>query len=743
MIVSVLLTITLTLTPQSQSTDQPGRARTATREPSAGAVDGALVYIETEGSTGSGFQYRTNGYVITNRHVLDDTPIGSKVSLRTVKEGKNGVVGLGDAFDGTVRYKHPRLDVAIIEVPRSSIKVALKPAEMVGNKHAPRGTTLVAHGFPGIGRNASPTISRGLLSAHYTDPLTDQVFYLTDVALSPGSSGGPVTDSTGAVIGVATAVEIVKDGKGNSWGYVLPILAIEEALTCKQGFAALPKPFDPSKHLAAIAAATSADGVMAAYEKGVADVIKQTGSALELGERINRLRKAVTSTKVSLPADRFSAFNDSSNRGALALTTKLLELWMLREDGEAEVVVSRLHRDKTIAEWTDDVIERSITTLDHDDRVIAFGNWVAAHAKCVSGLIAATSRNCDAQLKAAAALQAQDASRSMVQEYAKSMAALLVCYGNVLSIDPGSIDANNENYPLKLRKRLRESAASLENAIDEWSQLPQDCRQPIEEIFAKFISPESGASDGPEGGSNRNGDKADEAAKTVLEANLQWWTDRGFEVWGVVQTGTTDGKEHGYTITFKYDPAIAWFGVRSDRAKKFEFSVTDSDGDELAAIGGISQGDISWHAVELTRHGTYTINFTTNGVEDYPYEFVGVTRKSPFVENRELIRDSKEARGFREVETWSSYLKPGGREESPFNASNYRAFMVICDEVQGNDIDIEVVDPQGDVVSKDDRDKPFATAYIEDAMKGEYTVRILNAAREPVIVDMIVFAARR
>jgi phage I-like protein len=69
--------------------------------------------------------------------------------------------------------------------------------------------------------------------------------------------------------------------------------------------------------------------------------------------------------------------------------------------------------------------------------------------------------------------------------------------------------------------------------------------------------------------------------------------------------------------------------------------------------------------------------------------------------------------------------------------------MVICDEVQGNDIDIEVVDPQGDVVSKDDRDKPFATAYIEDAMKGEYTVRILNAAREPVIVDMIVFAARR
>jgi len=630
-----------------------------------------------------------------------------------------------------------------IEVPRSSVKVALKPAEMVGNKHAPRGTTLIAHGFPGIGRSAQPTISRGLLSAHCTDPPTGQILYLTDVALSPGSSGGPVTDSTGAVIGVATAVSIVTDGAGNSWGYVLPILAIEEALTCKQGFAALPKPFDPSKHLTAIAAATSADVVMAAYEKGVTDVTKQTGSAIELEEKLTQLTQAVTATKVTLSPDRFSAYKDSTNRGTIVLTAKLLELCMLAEDSEAIGVVGRCLQDKTLTAWAEDVIERSTRNLSAEDRAIVFGNWIAAHAKSVSGQVAAASRNCDAATKALSALQAQYTSRSKVQEYAKSMASLVVCYGSVLRVDPQSVDANNENYPLKVRQRLRESVTSLENAIDEWSQLPQDCRQPIEEMFARFSSPEPDASNGPGDGSNRKGDKSAEAAKTVLEASLQWWTDRGFEVWGDVQTGTTDGKDHGYTITFKEAPVIAWFGVRSDRAKNFEVAVTDSDGDDVPEIGGVKGGDITWRAVELNGHGKYSINFTTDEAVDYPYEFVGVTRKSPFVENRELIRDSKEFKGFREVDNLSIYLEPDGRMEIPFNASNYRTFCVICDEVQGNDIDIEVVDPAGDVVSKDDRDKPFAWAHIEDAMKGRYTVRILNATRAPIIVDTVFFSKPR
>jgi S1-C subfamily serine protease len=149
-----------------------------------------------------GFQYRTAGYVLTNRHVVSSSPVGSKVTLRPVRTSQDGSVGLGDPIEGTVRFKHPELDVAVIEIPQSRTASCLLPIATEGGKHVARGLELYAHGFPGTtGPVVTPTISRGLLSAHYEDPLTGQTLYLTDTALSPGSSGGPVTDSRGAVVG--------------------------------------------------------------------------------------------------------------------------------------------------------------------------------------------------------------------------------------------------------------------------------------------------------------------------------------------------------------------------------------------------------------------------------------------------------------------------------------------------------------------------------------------------------------
>ena len=495
MVLAALLAIPLVLVPQSKTSGQQGQTRTAAAAASAGAVDGALVHIESGKRQGSGFQYLSKGYVITNRHVLDDIPTGGKVKLRPVKEDRSGAVGLGDSFEGTVRYKHPRLDVAVIEVPKSSVVLALKPAEIPGNKHVPRGTTLVAHGFPAIGLSATPTMSQGLLSAHYTDPLSGQILYFTDVALSPGSSGGPVTDSTGAVIGVATAVSIVTEGAGNSWGYVLPIRVIEEALTCKGGIAALPKPFDPSKHLKAIASATSADGVMAAFEKGVTETVKQTGSAIELAEALDRLRGAVVATRVSLPRERYKAFNDSSNRARVALSTKLLELRMLDEDGEAEAIMSRLYRDQSMGTWFTEVIGRSFEKLPADDRAIAYGELMATHANGVIELVAAASHSCETALKAVAARDEQTPHRSEVQSVAQAMSAMLVCYSNLMRFDLQSINVNDEQYPPRVRQRLREAQALLETGIDHWRQLDPACRQLAEEMIAKLTGIESSQAD--------------------------------------------------------------------------------------------------------------------------------------------------------------------------------------------------------------------------------------------------------
>jgi hypothetical protein len=381
--------------------------------------------------------------------------------------------------------------------------------------------------------------------------------------------------------------------------------------------------------------------------------------------------------------------------------------------------------------WIEEVFERSFASLPEADRAIAYGELMSTHASGVVKLIAAAKSSCDSAREAAAALDRQDASRSKVQSLSNALSTLLVCYANILVVDPESIDANNTGFPLKVRQRLRESTTSLQNAIDEWAQLPEDCRQPIEEMGNSLMGLET---ESP----NDDG----ETPRTKLEASLAWWKAKGFTVWVEVQTNTTEGNGHGYKIKFDEAPAIAWFGVRSDRAKRFEFSVTDPEGDKVEQTGGITHSDITWHGVELTKDGEYSITFTTDDAVDYPFEFVGVLRGSPFVTRRKWVRETNELKMFKEIETWSIYVDAGGRQKVTIDGTGYRSLLVACDDVDRNDIDIEVVDPDGDVVSKDVEDNPWPSAIIESPMQGEYTVRVLNTSRKDVIVDLIFFAVK-
>jgi hypothetical protein len=135
-------------------------------------------------SLGSGF-YVSNGIVATNAHVIE----GAYSGTARVVGGSNGLQILGTiAFDG-------HSDLALLKVNGSapSLHLGLSTDPVVGDQVYVVGNPLGLEG----------TFSEGIVSGvRHLD--ADSILQMT-APISPGSSGGPVMDSTGAVIGIAEA----------------------------------------------------------------------------------------------------------------------------------------------------------------------------------------------------------------------------------------------------------------------------------------------------------------------------------------------------------------------------------------------------------------------------------------------------------------------------------------------------------------------------------------------------------
>jgi S1-C subfamily serine protease len=152
---------------------------------------GSVVTIMNSIGSGSGVLVSSDGYVITDAHVVGDD---KEARLRW----SDGIETLGQV----VRVAKNR-DVALIKTnPRDRAPLAIKRGFL-----AP-GQRVYAIGSP-KGKDFQGTVSSGVISA---DRVFDGLRYIqSDTVVSPGSSGGPLLDENGAVIGL-TDIGVQNDG---------------------------------------------------------------------------------------------------------------------------------------------------------------------------------------------------------------------------------------------------------------------------------------------------------------------------------------------------------------------------------------------------------------------------------------------------------------------------------------------------------------------------------------------------
>jgi len=179
---------------------------------------------QTSQSIGSGFIISSDGFVVTNKHVVSDT--SEKYQIVTSDDKK---------YDMKNIYRDPLNDVAIIKIdPSQNAGKQLVPVEMGDSSKLQVGQFAIAIGtalgqfrntvttgvISGLGRG----IQAGSLFEGYIEKLDNVI--QTSTAINPGNSGGPLVNSSSQVIGINTAVA----ENGQNIGFALPINVVKDSL---------------------------------------------------------------------------------------------------------------------------------------------------------------------------------------------------------------------------------------------------------------------------------------------------------------------------------------------------------------------------------------------------------------------------------------------------------------------------------------------------------------------------------
>jgi len=161
-------------------------------------------------SLGSGFVVDAGqGLIVTNQHV-----VGRAGEIRVMDHQ-------GRVLDAELLGSDEGIDLAVLRVNTRDL-----PAVELGDSGSLRvGDDVFAVGNPyGHGH----TVTRGILSARARSLGRDEfdLFMQTDAAINPGSSGGPLFDEEGRVVGINTAI----DSRGEAIGFAMPVELLKGAL---------------------------------------------------------------------------------------------------------------------------------------------------------------------------------------------------------------------------------------------------------------------------------------------------------------------------------------------------------------------------------------------------------------------------------------------------------------------------------------------------------------------------------
>ena len=163
---------------------------------------------QTQVSSGSGVIFSSDGYIVTNNHVIE-----SAEKIRVLYNKKS--------YEAELIGTDPSTDLAVLKIKETNL-----PAITIGNsKNLNVGEWVVAVGNP---FSLSSTVTAGIVSAKgrkinvVDDRFPIESFIQTDAAINPGNSGGALVNKEGELVGINTAI-LSRTGSYTGYAFAVPV----------------------------------------------------------------------------------------------------------------------------------------------------------------------------------------------------------------------------------------------------------------------------------------------------------------------------------------------------------------------------------------------------------------------------------------------------------------------------------------------------------------------------------------
>ena len=173
---------------------------------------------------GTGIIIKSNGFIITNAHVVTDM--------------ENIIVVLSNsrAYQARLKAIDEKTDLAMIKIDKGE----LIPAELGDMKDVQVGETVVAIGTP-LSLSLRNSATKGMISGLNRSIDSEYRFIQSDAAINGGNSGGPLVNMKGKVIGI-NSVKYTGDGV-EGMSFSIPVDTIKYAINQFEKYGLIKRPF--------------------------------------------------------------------------------------------------------------------------------------------------------------------------------------------------------------------------------------------------------------------------------------------------------------------------------------------------------------------------------------------------------------------------------------------------------------------------------------------------------------------
>src|SRR6202007_390712 len=179
-------------------------------------------FIVRQHAVGSGVIVDSNGYIMTNAHVVEGAQ-RIRVALPLPMGDSSGQVPIGKRriVEAKLLGQHKESDLALLKIDQTD----LPTLPLVSQQRPHVGQLVFAIGSP---EGLQNSVTMGVVSAlaRQADPNKPLTYIQTEAPINPGNSGGPLVDMNGAVLGINTFI-LSEGGGSEGLGFAIPARVVE------------------------------------------------------------------------------------------------------------------------------------------------------------------------------------------------------------------------------------------------------------------------------------------------------------------------------------------------------------------------------------------------------------------------------------------------------------------------------------------------------------------------------------